>query len=465
MKISNNYMLYTFRLVLMAADFILINLVFGFVFMHVTSSNDFSGSLFKHYLLLVNMLWLLSANFFGMYKEKNITRSGLIYKTTIKSFLLHILLVVSYVEFTTDTNLSYHFLGMLYSALGMALIASRFVGTLFEVVIKRKLNSRKLVAVLGNTRTAGHLAKFFENNKNSFAFEGFLNDEIEAYVDNKGKLLPEVTSALEQAVKRGIKEIYVPLTMGLVEAGKLLNEVEKQCIRLKFVPVCSEKSVYSHLKVDDMGEFQVISLRKEPLEDMDNRFKKRFFDILFSSLVIIFLLSWLYPIIAILIKLQSKGPVLFKQLRSGRDNKTFTCLKFRTMCVNADSDSVQATKDDKRVTALGAFMRKTSIDELPQFFNVLMGNMSVVGPRPHMLTHTEKYSAIITEFMVRHFTKPGITGWAQVNGHRGETKVPVQMKRRVEHDIWYLGNWSAILDVKIVFLTVFNVFKGESNAY
>ncbi len=135
------------------------------------------------------------------------------------------------------------------------------------------------------------------------------------------------------------------------------------------------------------------------------------------------------------------------------------------MCVNSESDSAQATKDDKRVTPFGAFMRKTSIDELPQFFNVLMGDMSVVGPRPHMLTHTEKYSAIITEFMVRHFTKPGITGWAQVNGLRGETKKPVQMKKRVEHDIWYLGNWSPILDIKIVFMTVFNVFKGESNAY
>jgi putative colanic acid biosynthesis UDP-glucose lipid carrier transferase len=465
MKISSNYLFYMFRLVLIVADFILINLVFGFVFMYLTSSYDFTGTMFKHYLLLINVLWLLSANFFEMYKEKNITRSGLIYKTTIKSFLLHISLVLSYMEFTTDTNLSYYFLGMFYSALGMAFIASRLVGTLLEVGLKRKFNSKKQVAVLGNNHTAGHLAEFFKSNKNNFNFEGFLNEEIDSYVDKNGKLLPEVIGALEIAFKKGIKEIYVPLTMGLVEAGKLLNEAEKQCIRLKFVPICSEKSIYSHLKVDDMGEFQVISLRKEPLEDMDNRFKKRFFDILFSSLVIIFLLSWLYPLIAVIIKMQSKGPVLFKQLRSGRDNKTFTCLKFRTMCVNTDSDSVQATKDDKRVTAFGAFMRKTSIDELPQFFNVLMGNMSVVGPRPHMLVHTEKYSAIIAEFMVRHFTKPGITGWAQVNGFRGETKKPMQMKKRVEHDIWYLGNWSAILDVKIVFLTVFNVIKGESNAY
>jgi len=157
--------------------------------------------------------------------------------------------------------------------------------------------------------------------------------------------------------------------------------------------------------------------------------------------------------------------VLFKQLRSGRNDEPFWCLKFRSMRMNSTSDKKQATKNDDRITPIGKFLRKTSLDELPQFFNVFAGSMTVVGPRPHMLSHTEEYRAIISEFMVRHFMKPGITGWAQVNGFRGETKAPGSMEKRVKHDIWYLENWTAMLDVKILFMTIINVIHGEDNAY
>jgi putative colanic acid biosynthesis UDP-glucose lipid carrier transferase len=176
-------------------------------------------------------------------------------------------------------------------------------------------------------------------------------------------------------------------------------------------------------------------------------------------------LSWLYPILALCIKLSSPGPVIFQQLRSGQDNKPFYCYKFRTMAVNTDADSQQASRNDTRITRMGAFLRKTSMDELPQFFNVLKGDMSVIGPRPHMLTHTEQYSAIISKFMVRHFVKPGISGWAQIKGLRGGTETNELMEKRVEHDIWYMEHWSILLDVKIIFRTIFNVFKGEETAY
>jgi putative colanic acid biosynthesis UDP-glucose lipid carrier transferase len=203
----------------------------------------------------------------------------------------------------------------------------------------------------------------------------------------------------------------------------------------------------------------------EPLEDVGNQIKKRLFDILVSSIAIIFILSWLVPLLAILIKLESKGPVLFIQQRNGKDGKPFSCLKFRSMKVNTDSDNKQATKQDERITKMGAFMRKTSLDELPQFFNVLTSDMSVVGPRPHMLKHTEEYSRLINQFMIRHFLKPGITGWAQVNGLRGETKTTEDMANRVKYDIWYLENWSLWLDARIVFMTIYNVLRGEKNAY
>jgi putative colanic acid biosynthesis UDP-glucose lipid carrier transferase len=165
------------------------------------------------------------------------------------------------------------------------------------------------------------------------------------------------------------------------------------------------------------------------------------------------------------IKLTSKGPIFFKQKRTGENGIDFYCYKFRTMCVNQDADSKQATKDDSRVTKIGAFMRKTNLDEMPQFFNVFIGNMSIVGPRPHMLKHTEMYSKLIDQYMIRHFAKPGITGWAQVTGFRGETQRLEEMEGRVKRDVWYIENWSFFLDVRIIFMTVFNMFRGDKNAY
>ena len=214
-----------------------------------------------------------------------------------------------------------------------------------------------------------------------------------------------------------------------------------------------------------MESFPIISLRPEPLENADNAFKKRVFDMLFSGFVIIFILSWLFPILAILIKLESKGPVFFKQLRSGRNNKNFWCYKFRSMKVNSESDTKQATKEDDRITMIGRFLRKTNLDEFPQFFNVLLGSMSIIGPRPHMIKHTEQYRAIIDRYMVRHYFKPGITGWAQVNGFRERQTLMNLMEARVNHDIWYFENWSLMLDIKIIFQTVINMFYGEKNAY
>jgi lipopolysaccharide/colanic/teichoic acid biosynthesis glycosyltransferase len=182
-------------------------------------------------------------------------------------------------------------------------------------------------------------------------------------------------------------------------------------------------------------------------------------------MVIVLVLSWLIPIVSLLIKLESKGPVFFKQLRSGRDNNSFLCLKFRSMHTNSLSDIIQATKGDERITKVGAFLRKTSLDEFPQFLNVFLGDMSIAGPRPHMLQHTEQYSEQINHYMVRLYLKPGLTGWAQVNGYRGEIKNLELMKNRVEHDIWYMENWSILLDIKIMFLTLKNILTGEDNAY
>ncbi len=193
--------------------------------------------------------------------------------------------------------------------------------------------------------------------------------------------------------------------------------------------------------------------------------EKRLIDCLVSLLIVVFFLSWLVPLIAVLIKLDSSGPVFFQQLRTGKDGLPFYCFKFRSMCVNKESDSRQASRGDSRITRVGRLLRKTSLDELPQFFNVLRGEMSVVGPRPHMLKHTEQYNNLLDNFMVRHAVAPGITGWAQVIGYRGETREVSAMAKRLEADLWYMENWSLLLDLKIILLTIQVCIKDTQHVY
>lgn len=220
-----------------------------------------------------------------------------------------------------------------------------------------------------------------------------------------------------------------------------------------------------NLKLEMFGEIPLFTNHEEPLMFLSNRFIKRCFDITFSFIVVMCLIPFI-PIIAIIIEIQSPGPVFFGQERTGISGKNFKLYKFRSMHVNDGADKIQAKKDDPRKFTFGSFMRKTNIDELPQFFNVLVGNMSVVGPRPHMLYHTKIYSKLIDKYMVRHFAKPGITGWAQVTGWRGETNELWQMERRVKCDIWYIENWSMLLDLRIVFRTVTNIIRhNDKKAY
>lgn len=224
---------------------------------------------------------------------------------------------------------------------------------------------------------------------------------------------------------------------------------------------------YLHNKVylQFVGNVPVLSLRNTPLNKLQNRFVKRSFDILFSIIFLCTLFPIVLIIVSVITKITMPGPIFFKQKRNGLNDKEFYCYKFRSMKVNADADKVQATKDDPRKTKWGNIMRKTNIDELPQFINVLKGEMSVVGPRPHMLKHTQEYSKLIDKYMVRHFVKPGITGWSQVTGFRGETKELKDMEGRIRGDIWYIEHWSFSLDIYIIYKTVANIIHGEKNAY
>ena len=259
-------------------------------------------------------------------------------------------------------------------------------------------------------------------------------------------------------------EIYVSLSRRDRDIVKRISRFcDHKVIRFFYVPV-SVESIGLNLKREMLDDMEVFTTYENPLQNSINRAVKRLFDICFS-MVFLIPTAIIFPFVFIMMKIQSPGPILFKQKRTGIDGKTFNCYKFRSMHVNADADKVQATKDDPRKYPFGNFMRKANIDELPQFLNVLKGDMSIVGPRPHMLAHTEQYSELIDKYMVRHFVKPGVTGWAQVTGFRGETKELWQMEGRVKRDIWYMEHWSIWLDIRIIWLTVKTIFIHDKNAY
>ena len=295
-----------------------------------------------------------------------------------------------------------------------------------------------------------------------FRFLGFFDNDMsfEKFVPQfRGDIGAVGTFCLDNQVD----EIYCALPDK--ENRKIIDLLyfsEQNGIRFFILPEISQY-IPRRLHYQIMGNIPLLSICKEPLQRWTGRCAKRFFDFLLSLIITLLAPIWYLPI-AFMVKLSSPGPVLFRQKRTGYMGKEFNCLKFRTMRINVDADKLQATANDPRITRIGHFLRKTSLDELPQIFNILKGDMSFVGPRPHMLKHTRDYSAIIEKYMVRHFVKPGLTGWAQINGYRGETRELWQMEKRVEYDIWYIENWNILLDLKIIFLTFVLLLKGDENA-
>ena len=294
--------------------------------------------------------------------------------------------------------------------------------------------------------------------------------QIDGYfADGEGdvslKRLGDLEATLPYMRTHRVDEVYCDFTLDHDFLSRVYLHCENSFVRFFDVP-----DIYGYLNrkllVSNVSDVPVLAVRDEPLLNPFNRFLKRAFDIVFSGGVLLFLFLPLFVVVAIVIKRKSPGPIFFRQKRTGMDGKDFWCLKFRSMHVNDQADTLQATENDPRKYPFGDFMRRTNIDELPQFINVFLGDMSVVGPRPHMLKHTEQYSELIGRYMVRHLAKPGITGWAQVNGLRGETRELRDMERRVRHDIWYVEHWTFGLDLRIIVKTVTNmIFGDKGNAY
>lgn len=418
-------------------------------------------------ILVFNLIWMLTTNITRLYEYPVIKNWRKIYKAFVKTYLVYSVLVYGIITFFTGTKV--YFITPLYLASSLALFGITiglwkllFFYISLGVLFKTTKNHNNAI-IIGTGGAAAALQTFFkQSTEHSYNFLGTFHDE-EKSSEEGDYYLGKTADVINYRHSYKIDEIFCALSINdKKKINDLMTDARANFIRFTIIPeIYSKNAVTAQV----FGHIPIISSRPEPLENMPNRLSKRLFDICFSILVIVFVFSWLFPILAILIKLESKGPVFFSQMRPGKNNNPFRCFKFRSMKINNDSDTKQATLGDARITRTGAFIRKTSLDEMPQFFNVLIGNMSVVGPRPHMQGQTVHYSQLIDKFMVRHFLKPGITGWAQVNGLRGETRTTQSMLDRVEADIWYLENWSFLLDLKIIFLTVYNIIRGEKNAF
>jgi putative colanic acid biosynthesis UDP-glucose lipid carrier transferase len=421
---------------------------------------------YTYFGFFLSICWMAIALLAGIYHEKYVLSFELFTKRSIQSFLYFLVPVVSYLFFFQELmqpQLRGFFIAIL-SSIAVTIMSNRFLYLAIYHYFKRKDYLINKVVVIGYNSLSKKLVSYLEEDGINKEIIGFCEEYENIHEVSNYPILSNVSDALEVCRKHGVTEIYSTIAPEHNPSiYQLIQGADQNCIRFKIVPDIGF-FVKRQVHIDYLKEMLVISMRNEPLEDLGNRIRKRLFDVVVSSLVAIFILSWLIPIIGILIMLESRGPIFFIQSRSGKDNKPFPCLKFRSMRVNKQSNEKQATKNDNRVTKIGKFLRRTSLDEFPQFLNVLRGDMSLVGPRPHMLKHTDDYSRIIGQYMVRQFLKPGITGWAQIKGFRGETTVS-QMQKRVEHDLWYMENWSLMLDIKIMFITVFNTIKGEANAY
>ena len=415
------------------------------------------------YILFFNSAWLLISfnnKFYNTYR--NALTSKAVY-LVIKQFSTFFLAYFTYFGIFKNGNEVNDQLTTLFIIYSIIVFVKLAIAALLKGYRIAGGNYRNVI-IIGEDESVSVLSDYFISRLElGYRLKGYFSD-TEAQ-ENKGNYLGKIVNSLDFALQNKIDEIY--LSMNSVSREQIKDFelfADNNLISLKLVP--DYKGVFR--KVGDVQYYDylpVISFRKQPLDDAFKRIIKRLFDIVFSLAVSLLLLSWIIPIVGILIRLESKGPIFFKQKRDGLNGESFVCYKFRSMRSSELANKIQATKSDVRITKIGAFIRKTSIDELPQFINVLFGNMSVVGPRPHMLQHTQEYSKSVNKYMVRHFVKPGITGLAQTRGCRGEIKVLSDINNRVKFDVFYLENWSLLLDIRIVLKTISNAISGEENAY
>lgn len=457
------------RPILIVFDCLTIN-VFAFYFFNFNKSNlaFFSASALKNkYLLFIIysvILWLITTSFLKFYKVYRYTSIVNIISSIIKQFVVFSTTVFAFFGIfkSVDVPVFQTLQFLLYSFLLISTLKLVSFYALKTYRLQLKGNVRRVV-IVGNGPGAQELRQLFSNRKElGYQIVGVFadsdNKKINGFIEDSFNFLKQSS---------GIDEIYCAIDeLTEKQVNDYVKYAEVNHCNIKFIPK-TNKLLTKRLKTDYYNYLPVLSMPEVALNNAVNKTIKRMFDVLFSLLILVLILSWLTPVLFILIKLESRGPLFYKHKRNGINYKEFTCFKFRSLKTNKEIQGTYITQNDNRVTKIGKFLRKTSLDEFPQFYNVLKGDMSVVGPRPHMLSYTDDYSKKIDKlnFIFRHNVKPGVTGLAQIKGYRGEIKNDEDIINRIKYDNFYIENWSIVLDLKIILQTMINVFKGQKEAY
>lgn len=412
----------------------------------------------QHYLfhIVLSIGWLIAAGLSEYYDVFRHTKTVHVAEKVFKQFVFQFILVASYNGIFDRFAEIRDLIGYGISIFVIICTIKFTIFFLLKYIRKFLGGNFRNIVLLGNGREVSNLKSVllkrtdlgYRINNHFYNLEDESLEDLKEYLSNN--LVDELFIQFSFTKEKNFLEI--------------LEFADNSMITVRYVP--TQKDILNNnLTIEYYDLIPVVPRRIIPLDKPYNKLIKRLFDLVFSLFVIVFVLSWLVPLVAILIKRESKGPVFFKQKRTGLNDEEFWCYKFRSMRINDDSDKQQATRNDQRITKIGSFLRKSSLDEFPQFINVFFGDMSIVGPRPHMVVHTKMYSKRVSRFMLRHLVKPGITGMAQTHGYRGEIENDRDIINRFKYDLFYLENWSILLDLKIIYLTVYNVFAGEEKAY
>lgn len=448
------------RWIFTGVDFVVLNVVYLLV---CWLGNVEPAFFTRQVWFMLNISFLAVSYIYSNIHARRVMYADLVVLQAVKAVLLHAVIFMTLVFFLGFTKSSWRTFVKFYAVFFICLTAwwvlsrkllkhYRALGFNYKRIIiigAGSVGKRLMSELLGDTGYGYRVMGLFDNsaqNDDSPYYKGGL-DQVEQFI--KDNLIDELYCCIPDTDQEDV--------------ANLIKVAERNAVDFYYIPQFGQH-ITRQFELFSIGAVPVLGIRPYPLSNPLNALLKRSFDLVFSTIALLLSPLVLIPV-GIAIKLSSPGPILFKQTRTGLRGEPFTCYKFRTMRVNRDSDSRQATKGDPRVTCVGNFLRRTSIDELPQFWNVFKGDMSIVGPRPHMVKQTEAYSALIEKYMLRHTVKPGITGWAQVNGYRGQTDQLWKMEKRVECDVWYTENWNFMLDIKIIILTIVKAFKGDQNAF
>ena len=449
---------------LLLTDVIIFNII---ILVVMRLNGTIAADTHRMLIVLTNVAYLPAAWLSLKLRRKRTLSMDRLVSVSLMTVITQALIFFALVAFLKISSIGLVFYAELYGTLLVMLPVNWVLARLALKWLRRRGRNYVNVVIIGYGEPAMRLAKQLQRDPGyGYKIHGFFSN-VQPQHYGAGRYLGDINTDLPSyLIANNINEIYYTID-GMGDNEELMSTVvrlaDEHMASFYYLPGLS-RSVARSFHLTNLGSIPVLAAHHNPLDRPANRFVKRLFDIVFSFTFLLVSPVIFIPI-AIAIKLSSPGPIFFKQLRTGYKGHEFVCYKFRTMRVNNEADETQATADDPRKTRVGDFLRRTSLDELPQFYNVLKGDMSVVGPRPHMVKHTSDYSRLIDKYMLRHVVKPGITGWAQILGYRGATNELWQMEGRVEMDVWYIENWNLLLDIKIIIRTITNAISGEENAY